>query len=394
MSTSPAISSTARPTGRHIGTAIAVAVALLNYSILSVSQILRHHPTATEFTASIVLHAILLLLQIRHSLSAGPGHRPVHLRTLAVQAAITYGPFLLFPESWSGMPGLLAGSVLLLLPTVPAWLLFAVTVAFTDGILATLGHPAADLVETTALTSLTGLAVFGLSHLARLVCVMGQLPERTARVARAATERERFRIRRDLHDTLGYSLSLIVLKSELAYRLVPARDDRAREEIREVVRTSRRALTEVRAVASGSLTMSLPAETRSAAGMLSQVGIDTTVKAEVDQLPASVDVVLATVLREGVTNLLRHSQARHCRIEIVRAGASVRLTIFNDGAGPDARSTPAAEGGAGIGNLRSRLAEIGGGLTVTRLAPDGFLLRAVAPLPARVDQGASRTSCR
>jgi two-component system sensor histidine kinase DesK len=293
---------------------------------------------------------------------------------LFAQAAVTYLPLLVLGREWGGMAGFLAGSVLLLIPGWPAWVLFT---GIASSMLITpllLGLSAQFTAYLMISTIDIGLVVFGLS---RLSLVIDYLKATRGDLAQLAVIRERMRFARDLHDLLGYSLSAITLKAELTRRLVTSNPGRARDEVAEVLDIARQALADVRQVASGYRNMSLAKEVSAVASLLSAAGIAVQVEVTCGALEEKVDTVLATVLREAVTNTLRHSTARNCSIEAGQAGQTIRLQVINDGV-----SHPAAAGrqGGGLGNLTARLQEIGGRLTAG-VRPDGrFGLLAEAPL--------------
>ena len=204
---------------------------------------------------------------------------------------------------------------------------------------------------------------------------------------------DRDRIARDLHDLLGYSLSTITLKSELIHRLIPANPDRAREEVAGVLGVSRQALADVRLVASGYREMSLETEAEAVTEVMTAADVRVETDIDCGRLHPLVDTVLATALREGITNILRHSKVQSCEITAAVEGERVRLTLVNDGVTRQDRPR-VADGcsGSGLGNLRTRLAEIGG--TLTTVTKDGrFRLVAEAPVrPAVTEAGARNAS--
>jgi two-component system sensor histidine kinase DesK len=189
--------------------------------------------------------------------------------------------------------------------------------------------------------------------------------------------RERLRFARDLHDLLGYSLSAITLKIELTHRLMKKAPQEAADQLLEVLEISRLALSDARTVASGYREMSLEEECRSAVSVLSAADVTVRVHCDTTDLPVHASTVLATVLREGVTNLLRHSKAKHCDITIRQADDHASLEIANDAVPP--RRADHEHGGGGLHNLSVRAKEIGGRITVEH-EDDVFRLRAEVPL--------------
>jgi two-component system sensor histidine kinase DesK len=315
----------------------------------------------------------LALLNISESAPRWPLWRKS--ASLGVQVFFTYFPFFALHELWGGMAGFVAGSALLLIRRPQAWALFTAVVASMYVFAAVTYHQAYWIAYYTIATMLLGLVLFGITRLSQLV---DQMHAMRTEMARMAVVQERLRFARDLHDLLGYSLSSITLKSELAYRLVPGQPERARQELTEILDTSRQALADVREVASSYRDMSLEAEAASAQRMLETAQIDVSVRIETADLPADLATVLATTLREGVTNILRHSKVQRCSITAIRSGSLVRLEVANDGV-TQRGEAETERSGSGLGNLRSRLAAFGGTLSAG-VGPDRWF-RLVAEVP-------------
>ncbi|MEU9860954.1 histidine kinase [Streptomyces sp. NPDC047971] len=331
-----------------------------------------------------VLMLMLLFLQLSHSFPDWIPAAARHRRwTLALQAVLTFAPFTLFGAAWLGMPGFLAASSLLVLRAALSWTVFAVVIVATGVVQFAVGYGVSQLAYNTIATVLTGLVVHGLSRLSGLIREVQAAREELIRLA---VTQERLRFARDLHDLLGFSLSTITLKCELAHRLVRVAPERAEMEITEIVQTARQALTDVRSVASSYVQMSLSREVGSAASLLRAVGIRTDIRVTDEPLESSVDTVLATVLREGVTNLLRHSKAQNCVIEARVDDGTARLRIANDGLRDrDSAHCPDSEGvtgGVGLRSLTIRAEAVGGRLT-SGVRDDGwFELTVELPAPA------------
>jgi len=187
-------------------------------------------------------------------------------------------------------------------------------------------------------------------------------------LARAAVAAERARIGRDLHDILGHSLTAIAVKSGLARRLAPQDADRAAAEIADVERLAREALADVRATAAGYRDVSLAAELAVARSVLEAAGIRAELPTAVDDVSAAGRDVFGYVVREAVTNMVRHSAATLCVIELTPVSVDIR----DNGTG----SAVASGHGAGLRGLSERLAAAGGTLTAGRMADGGFRVRA------------------
>jgi two-component system sensor histidine kinase DesK len=190
-------------------------------------------------------------------------------------------------------------------------------------------------------------------------------------IERLAKAAERERIARDLHDLLGHTLSLIILKSELASKLAERDVERARNEIRDVERISRDALAQVRSAVRGYRDGGLKQELDSAREALTTAGIDVTVEMQPVVMPAGYEAVLALAIREAATNIVRHARARRCTIEVVQNGAECTATIRDDGVGGNAAP------GTGLTGMRERVESLGGtlrhdgahGMTITITLP-------------------------
>ena len=152
-------------------------------------------------------------------------------------------------------------------------------------------------------------------------------------IERLAALAERERIARDLHDLLGHTLSLIVVKSELAARLAERDPARAGEEMRDVERIGREALAEVRAAVVGYRAQGLHGELDGARRALGAAGVEATVEADLPALPIAYESALALALRESVTNVVRHADARHATIRIGVEASNVVLEVTDDGRG-------------------------------------------------------------
>jgi len=240
---------------------------------------------------------------------------------------------------------------------------------------------AVGAVDHATWDSLPGLALIivlagmGMIGTARLIETNWQLRQAREEVGRLAVAEERLRFARDLHDLLGHSLSVIVLKSELAAKLSAASPERAADEIRDVERVAREALREVREAVAGYRQLGLSQELESVRATLSAAGIDATLQSTAGALPTPVDSTLAWALREGVTNVLRHSRARRVEARIARSDGHVELELVDDGVGCDGCGD-----GNGLRGLRERVAARDGALAAGPQPGGGFRLAVRLPL--------------
>jgi two-component system sensor histidine kinase DesK len=183
---------------------------------------------------------------------------------------------------------------------------------------------------------------------------------------------ERERIARDLHDVLGHTLSVIILKSELAGKLMERDPQRAGVEIREVEQISRQALSEVRDAIRGYRSQGLSAELAQAKATLETAGLSVKCQAAPIALPALHESVLSMAVREAVTNVVRHAQARACSLRLDQQNGSCRLEIEDDGRGGSHNE------GNGLRGMRERVEMLGG--TLNRDSQSGTRLTITLPL--------------
>jgi two-component system sensor histidine kinase DesK len=184
-------------------------------------------------------------------------------------------------------------------------------------------------------------------------------------LAELAVADERNRFARDLHDILGHSLTVVAVKAELAGRLVRTDPDRAEQEIASVEELARQALADVRSAVAGYRDVTLAGELAGARAALDAAGIDAELPRAIDNVPPDRRELFGWAVREGVTNVIRHSGASRCRVRVT----ADEVEISDDGRGP----SPAGAG-HGLAGLRERAEAAGGSLTVGRSPLGGFSL--------------------
>jgi two-component system sensor histidine kinase DesK len=194
-------------------------------------------------------------------------------------------------------------------------------------------------------------------------------------LARVAVSEERLRIARDLHDLLGHSLSVIALKSELARKLVERDPLQAAAELDDIQSVSRTALAEVREAVQGYRRLALADALETALAAFEAAGIDCELTDADVALPADVDAVLAWAVREGTTNVIRHSGALHCAIRVRADENRAAVEIEDDGS-----AAPSIGRGSGLNGLRERAQRVRGELEAGALPDGGFRLRITVPL--------------
>jgi two-component system sensor histidine kinase DesK len=264
------------------------------------------------------------------------------------------------------------------LPTRPA--LWAVALITT----LTAGAMWLTLSWSDFLSPIVGLVVVGCSASAvrRLVTTTAELQAAHEELAQLAVAEERLRFARDLHDLLGHTLSLIVLKSELARELTVVAPGRVASEIGDVERAAREALREVRAVVAGYRQPTLAGELAGARQLLAAAGIEVRIEHASGELPLALDTTLAWAVREGITNVIHHSRARCCHIRTARLGDEALIEIIDDGSGMPGCSTM---GGSGLAGLRERIGAHGGRIVTGSQQPSGYRLSVTLPIHSTIE---------
>ena len=241
--------------------------------------------------------------------------------------------------------------------------------------------------EAQNLVLLVLLIGFAMSGVGQLVRTTIELRKARATVAQLAANEERLRLARDLHDLLGHSLSLITLKSELAGRMLPDHPDKAAQQVADIEQVSRQALVDVREAVTGYRRPRLAAELAGTQVALTAAGVVAEVPEEPDLtgIPEEAESALAWALREAVTNVVRHSGADRCVVQVLRRqtldGPTLELTVEDNGSGGSGNGP-----GNGLTGLTERLEKAGGTLEAARVK-HGFRLVARVPAAASADVG-------
>jgi two-component system, NarL family, sensor histidine kinase DesK len=345
------------------------------FAALAIGVIFRTPVNGSPFGRALGL-AVILPLGI--ALFVAAGHNGDWVGALAIAAAVS-------ARGWqTPIPAIVAATA-----CAVAGLTVAVHYRYSGG-------------NTLSVALIGPLAGFLSYSTTRRLEAIESLRRTRAELARAAVAEERLRIARDLHDLLGHSLSLITLKAQLAGRVVSTDPERASREIGELESVARQSLSDVRAAVAGFRQPDLSGELAAARQLLDAAGITCTIRAPVSgALPQDVDAALAWAVREGATNVVRHSRATRVAISVSAGPSDVVAEISDNGpAAPDQPGRPAAYpaaviganghtavarprpsfGGSGLAGLAERVRSLGGELAAGRVEPSGFLLRVVVPL--------------
>ena len=308
---------------------------------------------------------------------------PRATRRSSVAVAVLAGVVAIGSLAWSAWAPawlLVAMSAAVALPT-PAALVAVPASALVSAL--TLARSGATRDEVLAQAFVVLLAGVAAAAFSRLVSTAEELRRTREDLAEAAVARERERFSRDLHDTLGHTLSVMVVKAAVVRRLVRTDPVAAAEHATDIEEVGRQAMAQLRETVDGTVVPRLADELREARMSLAAAGIHATVRS-VQPVPPVAVAPLAWAVREGVTNVLRHSGASECLVDVTHDGGRVRLTVADDGVGaPAAFAAPAADAGhpgrrGGLEGLRDRLSAAGGGHDVAP-GTNGFTLRAWVP---------------
>ncbi|MGW7300924.1 sensor histidine kinase [Streptomyces sp. NPDC054829] len=359
-----------------------VALLVVGSLTLVAADVLAQPLSRRTLITGIIL--LLLLPAVLLGQYAPPPYRlPYRWRwvLLGLQTLLTYLPVLVFEHRWLSLLGFLAGAVLLTVPR-PASVVIALAVVASGPALvhSSLVEANRSSMSVLASTLITGSAVYAVVHLSLLAA---RLQASQAQAARLAEYRERTRIARNLHDLIGSSLVSIAVQSESALRRTP-RSTPAYEALSEIASLARRAHGEVRSITSARESSQFHSELAHAQRLLSSAGVvsRTTLPPQLT-LPGAVSGCLSAVLREAVSNVVQHSQATRCEIEVTASDGTIRLSVDNDGLRSAVRETRT---GSGLESLRLRTLALSGVLR-TEVSGGHFVLTAELPLDPPVALG-------
>jgi two-component system sensor histidine kinase DesK len=315
----------------------------------------------------------VLVLSFRSALLREHGPHWQQAAVLVAMIAIASLMTLVFQSGWGYLFCYCAGCSALLATDSMAFGAVALC-----GVLAYLLPTAAGAESGSALGIASGALGVGL-----LMVLIRDLRRRNielscarAELARLAVAEERERFGRDLHDLLGHSLSVIALKAELAGRLVEVDPPRAAQEVADIESVARAALTEVRDAVSGYRKPTLDGELDGARMALSAAGIECEIQREGAAPDQEAEAVLAWAVREGATNVVRHSTADRCVLRVAAEGDLAVVEVVDDG-----RADPALARrvGHGLSGLRQRVVALHGTMAAGPLADGGYRLSVEVP---------------
>ncbi|MFS0878732.1 sensor histidine kinase [Metabacillus niabensis] len=195
----------------------------------------------------------------------------------------------------------------------------------------------------------------------RAKSLKGELEIANLQIEKLIQQEERQRIARDLHDTLGQTLTMIKLKSELTARLIDKDSIEAKQELKDILTMTRRALHQVREVVSDMKFIPLESEIENSRKLMQSVGIELIVKkGDIPLLPSVTQTMLALSIREALTNVIKHSKAAHCILELDVIDHTLLIQIKDNGIG-----LAKVQSGNGIQSMKERLRVVQGTAVVT-----------------------------
>lgn len=359
-----------------------VALAWLLYLLFPIASLLHSHVGASARGGELALVVVFVAVYVY--VMAGPGPLALTPRVAwpltATLAAVATALCLLPGANWLGLYVFVSAVAGAQRPFVRAASAIVATLALA---LLMEGHegssgfgPGAAGVAIMA-TEIVAIGLL-LAGLMRLVEVNVALQRGREDAARLAVSEERLRFARDLHDLLGHSLAVIVLKSELVDRLAQSDPYRAAQEAREIEAIARTALRDVREAVAGYRHARLAEELEGLKVALRSAGAEVTVDRRADQLADEVDGVLAWAAREAATNILRHSRATRVAVRVERSTSGmVELEVVDNG--PSRPGVAHSGKGSGLQGLRERALQLGGVLWTEATPDGGYRVRVAVP---------------
>jgi len=365
----------------------------------AINDLLSSHLKSPHYIAMAIGATLFLCIylwgiygNVRHLVTTAPPLKRIKASawlTIAILTVLSIIMVWLSEKDWASLFIFVCAYASGRLPTVPAvWtatgiLLYPIIGTLTQG----LSWP-----ELGSALFLIGVVSFMTITMVRSYRTSQELRAAREEIAHLAVTTERLRIARDLHDLLGHNLSLIALKSELARRMINKDVERATTEISDIEQAARTMLQEVREAVGSYRQPTLSSELHRAQEILAAAGIAYHYEGDeniMDDLPNALEAVFAWTVREGVTNIIRHSRAHQCVIRMARTRHEGSVEIINDGAGianPVQDSAFTQWAGNGLRGLTERVEALGGQFNAGFDVSGGFRLAAMIPLVQKTEK--------
>ncbi|MET7338885.1 histidine kinase [Nonomuraea sp. NPDC005650] len=354
-------------------TAAVVAVTGALWGLTPLAFLLDGDP-ARALLALVLLGGLLVVyarIVARHI--AGTSQGPHRARTFLLFAVVVYGAIPFQGSVWIYTPLVVATAGLLLLPfRYGLVVLLVVAAAEYPLTLVEWAPAAASAVQRSTGVLVASVVAAGIVHYARFV---RELRELRVALAEMAVDQDRLRLAGQLHDLLGQTLASITLKTELALALVDVDRRQTAAELEGTIAIAGEARAEIGDVVEAKRSLDLGAELSAAAALIELTGASCDLRLGFKEIDKGTGDVLGWMVREAATNIVRHSDARHCLIELDEVDGSVRLLVRNDGARRETGHQP----GSGLAGLRRRVEKLGGSLEAGATGEGVFQLRVCLP---------------
>ncbi|SEH02048.1 two-component system, NarL family, sensor histidine kinase DesK [Nonomuraea solani] len=302
---------------------------------------------------------------------AGTSQGPHRARTFLLFAVVVYGAIPFQGSVWVYTPLIVATAGLLLLP-FRYGIGVLLVVAAAEYPLTFASPIAVPPLERSAGVLVAAVVAAGIVHYARFV---RELRELRVALAEMAVDQDRLRLAGQLHDLLGQTLTSITLKTELALALVGVDRKRAAEELEGTIAIAVEARDEIGDVVAAKRSLNLGAELSAAVALIELTGADCDLRLGFKEIDEEIGDALGWMVREAATNIVRHSDARRCLIDLDKLDGRIRLLVRNDGARPETGS----RSGSGLAGLRRRVERLGGSLEAEATGECGFEVRVWLP---------------
>ncbi|MBB5778834.1 sensor histidine kinase [Nonomuraea jabiensis] len=304
---------------------------------------------------------------------AGTSQGPHRARTFLLFAVVVYGAIPFQGSVWIYTPLIVATAGLLLLPfRYGVIVLLVVAAAEYPLTLVEWGPLASSAAQRSAGVLVAAVVAAGIVHYARFV---RELRELRVALAEMAVDQDRLRLAGQLHDLLGQTLASITLKTELALALVDVDRKQAAAELEGTIAIAGEARAEIGDVVEAKRSLDLGAELTAAAALIELTGATCDLRLGFKEIDKETGDVLGWTVREAATNIVRHSDARHCLIELDEVDGRVQLLVRNDGARGERDHQP----GSGLAGLRRRVEKVGGSLEAGATGEGVFQMRVCLP---------------
>lgn len=374
------------PHGREARAALVLSWVVLSYLVIQVLAAVSWRLSADldgiRHVTGIVFAVLLSLAFVRLQLDLLARRVRAH-RLLACWTVVVAGVVLVpLGDTWAVVTVSIA-TLLLFLPRRTA-LVGGVVVTLVIGGYAFVSGSSA--LGGVGILMIVWLAAGVVVVLTRLVMLLEELRIARERIARHQIDEERQRISRELHDIIGRTLVAASLRTQTALRLIDSDSEACRAQLEQVGSTLTAGQAQLRVLVRGQAVIGLDTELDTARDLFERLGVTL----EVDAAPVAdqdTQMLVAGVLREAITNMLKHSRPRQARITVIAEGASTRLTVVNDGAplSPAARSSTSGGSGTGLLEHSRTLARAGGRLTSGPVGDEHF--EVVADFPRDGEAG-------